>query len=466
MASGSNALTPAGLAGHTVAIVGVGREGRAVAHMLQRDVPGATLLALDQSDGDAARAWRGRVDIPLHIVETTDGLPPGIDYAVVSPGFAPHNRLVQDLVAAGVTLTSGTDLFFSQYASQIIGVTGSKGKSTTSALIHHLLLAHGVDAALGGNVGVPLWDLDSADWFVAEISSFQASSLTHSPHTAVLTALFDEHRDWHGSFDNYARDKLTLVAHQPHFVVVNLTQTALVEQLETRHPGLDWVGVGPATHWEVRDVQGRDWLFGRGHKILPVDELPLPGRHNVWNVLSALAAVDTVTTLDTALAAEALRHFQPLPHRLEPISDPSGVVFLNDSLATNPPALAAALASLRDRRVIAIIGGSDRGVDNAALREEILAHPPAMLIGLPDSGPELLETIASWLAHAGVEHALWPARVPVKDMDDAVRVAREHASADTVVLLSPGAPSFGRYRDYQHRAEAFIAAIRDSAPTR
>ena len=141
MTSASSDLQPADLAGKIVAIVGVGREGVAVARMLQRDVPTATLLALDQHDGDHAESWRSQFDIPLHVVDGPSTLPSGIEVAIVSPGFGPHNPVVQALDSAGITRTSGTDLFFSLHADRIIGVTGSKGKSTTSALIHHLLRA-------------------------------------------------------------------------------------------------------------------------------------------------------------------------------------------------------------------------------------------------------------------------------------------------------------------------------------
>jgi len=463
MSSARSGLSPADLAAKTVAIVGVGREGVAVARALQRDVPTATLVAIDQREGDQVDDWRAQFDIPLHIVDASGPLPPGIDVAVVSPGFAPHNPVVELVDSAGIVRTSGTDLFFSQNASRIIGVTGSKGKSTTSALIHHLLRAHGLDAVLGGNVGVPLWDLPDAQWIVAEVSSFQASSLSHSPHTAVLTALFDEHRDWHGSFDAYVRDKLKLVAFHPDHLVVNSTQPTLVEQLDALPDVTHRINVGEGRAFNLLEVDGREWLSVEGEAVIALDELPLAGRHNAWNALLALAAVSTVVSVDPAVAAEALRTFEPLPHRLQPVSDPSAVEFLNDSLATNPPALAAALGSLRDRRVIAIIGGADRGVDQSVLRDEIVSHPPAVLIGLPDSGPQMLQTIAQWLTDAGVDESHWPARIPVDDMSEAVSVARAHAESGNVVVLSPGAPSFGRYRDYQDRAEQFIAAVAATA---
>lgn len=462
-------LTPADLAGATVAIVGVGREGHAVARMLLRDVPSATLLALDQVEGEHATAWREAFDIPLHTVtgehDMSSGiLQSGIDIAVVSPGIPPRNPLLLALQEADVTITSGTDLFFSLHHERIIGVTGSKGKSTTSAMVHHLLRAHGVDAVLGGNVGVPLWDLPDAAWVVAEVSSYQATGLHFSPHTAVLTALFEEHIDWHGSFEAYATDKLNLVGHGPTHVVVNTTQHTLMTELGARYSNVPLIAVGEGEPWHIQRVEGRAFIAHHDQQLIALDELPVVGEHNAWNVLLALAAAETVTTLDVGVTADALASFHPLPHRMQPVSDPSGVRFINDSLATNPPALAAALRSLRTERVLALVGGRDRGVDDGPLREELVEHPPAALIGLPDSGPALLEKVRGWLSDAGIDEARWPRLEEATDMDDAVLKARAIAHPGDVVTLSPGAPSFGRYRDYQERAEDFIRAVADSAP--
>ncbi|AVG24455.1 UDP-N-acetylmuramoylalanine--D-glutamate ligase [Pontimonas salivibrio] len=462
-------LTPSDLAGATVAIVGIGREGQAVARMLERDVPTATLLALDQADGEHASVWRASFDIPLHIAtgeqDAASGvLSSGIDIAVVSPGIPPRNPLLRALQAADVTITSGTDLFFSLNHERIIGVTGSKGKSTTSAVVHHLLRAHGVDAVLGGNVGVPLWDLPEATWVVAEVSSYQATGLHFSPHTAVLTALFEEHIDWHGSFEAYATDKLNLVGHGPTHVVVNTTQQTLMTELTARYSNLPLITVGEGSAWHIERVDDRAFIAHHDQQLIALDALPVVGEHNAWNVLLALAAVETVITLDPSVIADALASFHPLPHRMQPVSDPSGVRFINDSLATNPPALAAALRSLRSERVIALVGGRDRGVDDESLRQELVEHPPAALIGLPDSGPDLLRKVRGWLTDAGVDQGRWPRLEVAADMDDAVAAARTIAGPGDVVTLSPGAPSFGRYRDYQERAEDFIRAVEHTAP--
>ena len=453
------------LADKTVLIVGVAREGLAVANMLRQEVPTARLVAVDQRPSDAAMAWKEQWgdEIPLVISPDGAGLPESAVVAIVSPGLSRHNALVRGIAERGIALSSGTDLFFARHHERIIGITGSKGKSTTSALTHHILKAHGVDVALGGNLGIPLWDVEDAEWVVAEISSYQAHSLTQSPHTAVLTALFEEHLDWHGDFETYADDKLNIVGHEPAHVIVNGRQQRLVDAVTTRYPSLEMTMLTDSSRWSVRE-SGAEWeLVHEGHSVVSSLDLSLIGVHNGWNAALACLAAETVIPLKDDIVAAALRSFTPLANRLEPVADPSGIVFLNDSLATNPPALAMALRSLRARRVVALIGGFDRGVDDSALKEEILTHPIAGLIGLPDSGPQWLMTIQQWFDDAGIPRSQWPVMKPVDGMLEAVRIARSIANRGDVVTLSPGAPSFGQYRDYQDRADRFIDAVKATA---
>ncbi|MFZ9088197.1 MAG: UDP-N-acetylmuramoyl-L-alanine--D-glutamate ligase [Pontimonas sp.] len=453
------------LADKTVLIVGVAREGLAVAKMLRAEVPSARLVAVDQRMSDAALAWKQQWgdDIPLVVSADGSGLPDDAEVAIVSPGLSRHNALVRGIAERGIALSSGTNLFFARHHDRIIGITGSKGKSTTSALTHHILRAHGVDAALGGNLGIPLWDVEQAEWIVAEVSSYQCHSLTQSPYTVVLTALFEEHLDWHGDFDTYAGDKLNIAGHHPSHVIVNGTQQRLVDEVTRRYPSLDLTMLDQNSRWSVRD-DGVEWALTRdGKPVVSSSSLSLIGVHNGWNAALACLAAETVIPLDDATVAAALQSFTPLANRLEPVPDPSGILFLNDSLATNPPALAMALRSLRGRRVVALIGGFDRGVDDAAFKEEILSHPIAGLIGLPDSGPQWLMTIQGWFDEAGIPRSNWPVMKPVDGMVEAVRIARSIANRGDVVTLSPGAPSFGQYRDYQDRADRFIDAVNATA---
>lgn len=450
-------LTPAELAGQSVAIVGTGREGVSVARLL-RDLPGITLTAIIDAEGGPGALWDREVGnaIPVHVFDGDLDVVDGIDVAVVSPGVAPHRPLFQSLVQRGALMTSGTDLFVNSFGDRMVGVTGSKGKSTTSALIHHVIAAHGHNVSWGGNVGVPLWDVDKADLIVAELSSYQCSTLTASPRVAVVTSLFEEHLDWHGSPEQYFSDKLTLLAHHPQHVILGGDSNLLLSEVAMRYPTMTPTVIGPDSNWSVAEVGGSWSITHRGTPVLACEDLPLLGRHNWWNVACALEAASTVIELEAKTVVAALQQFQPLSHRLEPIDDPSGVVFINDSLATNPSAAAKALSALRDRRVYALLGGSDRGVDRSPLREEITAHPPVAVIGLPASGAGLIDDIRSWCEAAGVDS---PEGVAVSGMDEAIAWARARAQSGDVVLLSPGAPSFGQYRDYEHRAAEFRRAI-------
>jgi len=453
-------MTPADLAGKTVAIIGCGREGAAIAMALGA-TPDITLMAIIDSEGGPGAYWEERCprSIPVHVFDGEADLPAGIDVAVVSPGVAPHRPLFQALAAAGVLFTSGTDLYVNSFADRIVAVTGSKGKSTTSALIAHLLAHHGVDVSWGGNVGVPLWDLPRREWTVAEVSSYQCSSLTVSPRVAVVTSLFEEHLDWHGSADQYFADKLNLLANEPTHVVVGGQSPILTEQLEHRYPTKPRTTVGKDGRWSV--IEGVDgWQVSMdGEAVVAGDDLPLWGVHNGWNVALALEAASRVVDLDRDTVVSALTSFSPLPHRLEPIEDPSGVVFINDSLATNPPAAAMALGALAGKRVIVLLGGADRGVDRGVLLDQVVATPPIACIGLPESGPGLLEDIRETMTRAGVAV---PELVPVSSMDEAIVWARRLAQPGDVVIMSPGAPSFGQYRDYEHRANEFRRAIVDT----
>ena len=454
---------PGDLAGLRVAVVGLAREGLAVTRMLVRDVPDADVVGIDQNQGEASEAWAKEFGLPVHICPDGARIPDDLDVAIMSPGIPPHSALYQAIAGQGVWLTSGTALFLARHHDRVIGVTGSKGKSTTSALLHHILAAHGLDVAYGGNVGVPLWDLPEAAWVVAEISSYQCRLVAHSPALSVLTALFEEHLDWHGDFDTYATDKLNLVGHDPGAIIVNGTQTTLVDQFRARFPGLEAEFVNPESSWSVAEDDEGLVITRDGTVFISLADLTLSGEHNAWNAALALSAASRIHRLDDGVTRQALRTFEPLPHRLQPVDDPSGVTFINDSLATNPPALVACMQAFRDRRLIVLIGGHDRGVDDTVLRDEIVAHPVAAVVGLPDSGPKWLESIRDWCKQAG---ATVPELRAAADMDEAVGIARQLARPGDVVALSPGAPSFGRYRNYEQRADDFIRAVQDSARQR
>ena len=447
--------------------MGTGREGVAIATALLAKRPDQDIIALDGSAGDSVVAWQETFGdrAPVIVVDPEQddlrALVPDVQFAIMSPGVPLTGSLHRAVAALGIPMTSGSALFTADHRHTMVGVTGSKGKSTTSTLLHHLLVNSGVDSSLGGNMGIPVQGLAPSAHQVVEFSSYQCHYLEASPAVVVLTALFPEHLDWHGSLDAYYGDKLRIVANKPTSIIANGDDAVLRHELSTRYPDapITWVGEGELWHLEP-DGDG-SWLMRGDTRLAHSRDTPLMGQHNHRNVLLALAGASATGLFDESTIASGLASFQPLPNRLERIADPSGIVFVNDSLATNPQAAAAALRAFAGQDTVMLIGGYDRGVDYTPLVEEIVATRPVAVIGLPGSGSALVELCTQALRAAGTLDSV--TLMSVSSMEEALRSARRVAGPGYCVVLSPGAPSFGQYLDYQHRADDFRYWITETA---
>jgi len=435
------------LAGERVVIVGYGREGRAA---LERLAPVAgQLVVVDASERARSEVPEGiRAEASLDAVLMRSGT--GV--AVVSPGVPRVHPWRAQLAAAGWATTSGSDLWFAENGARTIAVTGSKGKSTTSALIAHLLRGLGESVAYGGNIGTPLLALPEAPGYVVEVSSFQASSLTSSPRIAVLTSLFPDHIDWHGDYERYVSDKLTLLAHAPHGVVVNAGDAELLAAVAARYPHLPLrLAPGPLT-FHVAHGPGSQRTLLRGEDALfDLAGYAPPGVHNEANLCLAFEALLAWGVDPGRLPglAEAVASFRPLPHRLETVAVLDGVAFVDDTLSTNPSAAVKALEAFADRPVALIVGGHDRGVDYEPLAARLRRHPIAALVTLPENGPRIAA-----LARGGA------AAVHSREtLREAVALAATLVPPGGVVLLSPAAPSYNAYASYEEKAQDFRDAV-------
>ncbi|MFG1872014.1 UDP-N-acetylmuramoyl-L-alanine--D-glutamate ligase [Micromonospora arborensis] len=444
----------ADLRGRSVAVWGTGREGVAAVTAVAAHGP-ASLVAVDDRTNFLSLPWEGPIAQAAPLVTGDDGLARllAADVVIRSPGVPQTHPWMVELRKCGIPVTQGTALWMADHAARTVGVTGSKGKSTTSSLTSHLLNAVERPNLFGGNIGVPTLELPEADLYVLELSSYQCSDLTDSPHVAVVTALFPEHLDAHGGEREYYRDKLNLIAHDPATVVVNGTDPRLMAELGDRP--VVRAGLPDTTHVDV-GPDGTPWFHLGDHPLFPRAVLPLVGRHNESNLCVALAVldalgVDIVARKDTL--AVAVAEFQGLAHRLTEIPDPSGLTFVDDTLATSPYAAMHAIDAYDGRPLTVILGGNDRGVDYGPLRDH-LAERELTVIGIPDSGPRIIQTLAG-LPRVRCEI--------VEDLTAAVRQARKLTPANGVVLLSPAAPSYGRYRNFEHRSEAFLEAIEETA---
>jgi UDP-N-acetylmuramoylalanine--D-glutamate ligase len=440
------------LSGRRVVVWGTGREGVAAVRAIAPVGP-ADLTAIEDVRTFSAHTWTDELAAlaPLRTGDAARAALTAADVLVRSPGIRQTHPWVRELRARGVPVTGGTALWMADHASRTVAVTGSKGKSTTSSLVSHLLTAAGRPNVFGGNIGLAALSLPEADRYVLELSVYQCADLTDSPRVAALTSLFPEHLDWSGGEQEYYRDKLTIVDHGPERVVYNGSDPRLSSMLDGR--GLPLVAAGSPPSFHVSDgvvCLGSTPLFPRA-------AFALPGRHNAANLCVALAALDAFG-VDCLAARDALlagvSSFQALDHRMTPIEDPSGITFVDDSLSTIPQSAIHAIEAYADRPLTVILGGEDRGVDYRPLREYLdAAGVTATLIGVPDSGPRILDLLADL---PGIT------TVVVDDLVEAVRVGRERTPAGGVVLLSPAAPSYGRFDNYEHRSRVFRQAVEDT----
>ncbi|BAL86911.1 putative UDP-N-acetylmuramoylalanine-D-glutamate ligase [Actinoplanes missouriensis 431] len=446
----------ADLRGRSVAVWGTGREGRAAVTAIAKHEP-SRLIAVDDSANYLATPWQDEFAAlaPLAGGEHAQAALYTADVVVRSPGVPLTHPYLAELRARGVTVTGGSALWMAENAAKTVGVTGSKGKSTTSSLISHLLAAVGKPNAYGGNIGVPLLDLPESDLYVLELSSYQCADLTDSPRVAVVTSLFPEHLDSHGSEQAYYRDKLNLLRYGPELIVVNAEDTRLRDEIR----GLTDAGGFPPVPAAAEDSRFRvedGVVYCSDEPLFARSALELKGRHNERNLCVALAVLDGMGVDVLGLRDEleaAVRSFRGLPHRLTEIEDPSGVTFVDDTLSTSPYSAMHAIEAYEDRPLTVLVGGTDRGLDYAPLRS-FLESRTLTVIGLPDSGARIISEISDL---SGVRTML------AEDLVDAVRLAREVTPVGGVVLLSPAAPSYGRFRNFEHRSEVFTQAVHDTA---
>lgn len=441
-------MSTSGLESRRIAIWGYGREGRAAYGALRERYSRMPLTLF--CSAEEARDTDTLEDPYLRII-TGDPEPAVLavfDMVIKSPGISPYQGIAEAALALGAKYTSGTELWFAANPrARTVCVTGTKGKSTTSALIAHLLRSGGHRTALAGNIGLPLLDLlevqPPPEFWVIELSSFQTRDASH-PEVAVLLNLFPEHLDWHGSEARYFRDKLALLHRaEPKFAVINAADTRLAKELPRCH--VAWVG--SPTGWHARGSE-----IWRGEtRVMDTSQMQLTGAHNRINLCAALAAVEALE-LDAIALAPAALEFAPLPHRLQRLGIKDGVEYINDSISTTPHASIAALDCLRGRRVAIIVGGYDRGLDWGVFVERVQREPPTAVITVGENGPRIAEALR------GFQHPAGFTLFERGEMDDAVRAADSVMTRGGVVLMSPGAPSFPRYRDYTERGRHFAKA--------
>lgn len=438
--------------GRTALVLGMGVTGLSLVRYLQGR--GYRLTVMDSRAEPPALAALGEIDgLTLLPGQWRADLLLQTDLVAVSPGVAADQPALMRARQAGIEVVGDVELFARATRKPVAAITGTNGKSTVTSLLGAILTDAGRDVAVGGNLGTPALDLLAQrprDGFVLELSSFQLD-LTERlrPACAAILNVTADHLDRYPDLSAYAASKQRIYRHA-RSAVYNADDALTI-------PPADFGGrrtavqAGPARDgWGLAcGVDRRQWLIAEDRPLLPVDELPMAGRHNAFNVLCALAMAAQLG-VEPEQALLALRRFQPLPHRCTVVGCHRGVRYVDDSKATNVGACLAAIEGLRSSQggLVVIAGGVGKGADFSALRPAFReAVKAAVLIG--EDAPALHAALADV---CDVQRA--------DDMSAAVQMAATLADEGDTVLLAPACASFDMYRSYAERGEAFVTAVR------
>lgn len=426
----------------SILILGLGREGLSVLNFLQKNFPSKKVDVADQKE---------YTSLPKNVDKTyfgEDYLKSLTNYDVIikSPGI-PYFEEIKKAKDEGKIITSSTSIFLSNCQGRVIGVTGTKGKSTTSSLIYEVLKVGGLDVHLIGNIGTPALDFlekDSKDTiFVYELSSFQLEDLNLSPHIAVITNIYPEHLDHHGNFGLYfeAKNNITKFQTKDDYLIYNEDVKEFEEVVN-----LSKAKKIPFSKKDIKIIEN----------LITKDELPLLGDFNILNIMPAVLIARELKIPDEKIV-EGIINFIPLPHRLEYVGEFEGIRFYNDSLSTIPQATIAALSAFGSKVQTLIAGGFDRGVDYDVLGQEITNLKIKNLILFPTTGKKIWKEVC----RAQKDETLRPKKFDVSTMEEAVRIAYQHTSKGKICLLSPGSSSFNLFKDYEDRGNQFKKYVKD-----
>lgn len=448
--------------GEKILVIGLGRSGQAVVEVLRGR--GAEVFATDEKPRTEIAEAIAQIEALGAKFVSPENLAGSNDLvcAVLSPGVPLNGELVRRIQGADVPVLSEIEVAYRLCKAPIIAITGTKGKSTTAALTGHLLRAAGKEVRVGGNIGNPLIrevvGAPADSWVVAEVSSFQLETIrSFRPRVSMILNISPDHLDRYHSMDEYVEAKYRIFANQNEHdaFIGNLDDERLAAlhwhsgEARIRAKQL-WFTLGDDSRHATMYLRGESLMYSpvtgdpRPLEIARRDDITLAGAHNVQNVMAAsLAAL--AAGVDPRALREAIRSFNPMDHRLQPVGNVDGVLYVDDSKATNPGAVIAALRSY-DKPIVLIAGGKPKNTDFTELGRIIDERARALIvIG------EAADDIAAHVYRVPVERA--------DSMEDAVRRAHALAKPGDVVLLSPACASFDMFESAEDRGRKFTDAV-------
>ena len=422
------------LRGKRILILGFGREGRSSLRFVNKYLPETEVAVADKNEMEGVKHFGN-----YYLESMYD-----YDIVIKTPGIS-----LKDFDTKGVEITSQTDLFLSQFHAQTIGISGTKGKSTTTSLIYHLLKSSGRDAILTGNIGIPCFDImediKPESIVVYELSAHQLEYVHNSPHVGVLLNVFEEHLDHFGTFERYKSAKLNLLRFMDEDDTAVIHDTLINDALRVIASKAKQSRVFTQCDFDEIDRSA----------------LPMKGEHNYLNVKAALLACDAYG-VDFRELIPYLYTFKPLEHRLEPVGTFGGVTFVNDSISTIPQAAISACNALQKVDFL-LLGGFDRGIDYQPLVDYLKENPVPHLLFTGKAGERMMQlmdgisTGSKTSLNSAPELVEGPTSFNYSTMEEAFAYLKDHAKQGDVCLLSPAASSYDQYKNFEERGRKFKA---------
>lgn len=407
-----------------ILVAGYGREGKSTVNFLKKYIPEAKIGVADKN----ASALADLDNNVYNLYHGEDYLKAAAEYDIVikTPGIS-----LKDIDIEPSLLSSQTDLFLEAFNNQIIGVSGTKGKSTTSTLIYHLLKSAGKDVILAGNIGLPVFDcindIKSNTVIVYELSAHQLQFITKSPHIGVLLNVFEEHLDHFGTFENYKNAKLNIMR-----LMCENDKAILCSELAQI-----------ADEMNVPYSIFNDFNIDEYEHI--ISECPLKGEHNKLNIKAALSACCSYGFSMEELLPH-LKTFKPLEHRQEYVGVYHGLTFYNDSISTVPQATIAALTTIKNVNFL-LLGGMDRGIDYQPLIDFLSNNVVPFVLITGDAGRNIKKRLESVDYKGEI--------IEYDDMESAMKILKRFYKNGDICLLSPAAASYDRYKNFEERGSIF-----------
>ena len=426
-----------------ICLLGFGREGRSTLSFLEKNYFNLNILICDKNpikDGIPEKS-KNRISQKSGI----DYLDSISDYDIIikSPGISFLNH---DTSSFEEKITSQTDLFLMAYSSQVIGVTGTKGKSTTSSLLFHILKECNIETQLVGNIGTPLFDIiekiNNQTQIVAELSCHQLEYLKQSPKIAILLNIFPEHLDRYVSYEAYSKAKINITLHQKKsdYLIIKNSNPTISKNKDNWNQGQKIISLEETTCGEFKIENNK--IFYKNIFLQNLEDWKLKGSHNFNNLLAALQAAEVVG-VEPKNAIDSALSFPGLPHRLEYVGYFNKIHFYNDSIATIPEATILALKAIPETNIL-LLGGFDRGIDYSSLYSFLEERPKLTILYTGPAGKRIQKMMGNIDFNKFFE-----------SFSTMVEYAKKVCKPEGTILLSPAAASYDQFGNFEQRGDFY-----------